>query len=131
MNILTATPSYMSSLRQTLSVSDRPSFDRPEPAGDSVTLSSSSSNFDLQQTLTWGGLGAVPAIGAVSNFTAGIMTGIAGQKGQSDAALLGMASNVLGTGALITGLLIGSTPTTAVGAALLVASGVAGGYAIQ
>ena len=103
------------------------------PASKNVTLSGGDGfDFDdLKETMTWGSLGAVPAIGAVSNFTIFALTGIAHQKEASNAAFLGMGANVLGTGALITGLIIGNTATTMVGGGLLLASGVASGYAVN
>lgn len=134
MNIQTGTPSYQSALRQTLSVTDRPSFASVESApaapADSVVLGSQTKDirFDLGDAITWGAIGAVPALGAVSNFTIGAVTAVAGQKSQSSAAFWGMTANVLGTGALVTGLLIGSNTTTMAGAGLLVGSGLAGAY---
>ncbi len=103
------------------------SFEAPA-SGDSFTLSS----FDFQDAKTalqFGGLGVIPGVGAVSNFVAGMVTGIARQENASTVAFGGMLANVAGTGALITGLLIGSSTTSTIGAGLLVASGVAGGSA--
>lgn len=97
---------------------------------DSFTLSSGS-DFDLKEAVTWGGLGAVPALGAVSNFVIGAVTGVAQQKRASNAAFSGMLANVVGTATLVTGLIIGNTPTSLVGGGLLLASGAAGAYSVN
>ena len=108
---------------------------KPESApasADSVTLSGRpSSSIDLKETLTWGLAGAVPGLGAVSNFTIGALTLVSGQKKASDTALMGLGANLLGTGALVTGLIIGNTATSLIGGGLLMASGVAAGYSIN
>lgn len=134
MNIQSGTPSYQSVLRQTLSITDRPSFERPAPASaapaDAVTLGSGS-DFDVVQGLKYGAMGAVPALGAVSNFAILGVTGFSGQDKQAKAAFWGVAANVLGTGALVTGMIIGNNATSLVGAGLLAGSGVAGAYAVQ
>lgn len=97
---------------------------------ESFTLSGGSeSNFRWSDALKMGAVGAVPALGAVSNFTVGAITGLAGQREASGAAVAGLYANVIGTGALIAGAIIGNTPTTLVGGGLLLASGFAGGYA--
>lgn len=99
----------------------------PGLPSESFTFSGDS-DINLKDGITWGLIGAVPALGAVSNFTIGAVTGIAGQRRASGAAIGGLYANVLGTGALIAGAIIGNTPTTLIGGGLLLASGIAGGY---
>jgi hypothetical protein len=99
-------------------------------ASDSVTLSSGAQS-NLKETVTLGLAGAVPGVGALSNFYVAYMTGLNRNNEASKTAFRGMLANVFGTGALVTGLLFGNSPTTMVGGGLLLASGLAGAYSVS
>lgn len=73
--------------------------------------------------------GAVPLVGAITNFAGMIGTGSNGDQRLASASLAGAAANLLGTGSLVAGLLTGTNVATMVGLSLLGASAVVSGIA--
>lgn len=89
---------------------------------DSVQLSDRHNG--PSEILMAGGMGAIPGVGAFANLAGLIGAGASGKMGMARLGLAGGAANLIGTGAAVTGLLIGNSAATYAGLGLLAASGV-------
>jgi hypothetical protein len=80
-----------------------------------------------QSPVAWTIAGAVPGIGAVTNFIGMFGAGINDKDGLSYAGLGGAVANLAGTASLAGGLLTGNSTATNVGLSLLAGSAVTAG----
>lgn len=92
------------------------------PSADSFTFGGGYN--DAKEIVLAGGMGFVPVVGAVANFAGLIGAGVNNKIGLSYLGLVGSAVNLIGTGAAVTGLLIGNSTATYAGLGMLGASGV-------
>lgn len=80
-----------------------------------------------QSPVAWTIAGAVPGVGAVTNFAAMLGAGINDEEGLSYAGLGGVAANLVGTASLAGGLWTGNSTATNVGLSLLAGSALTAG----
>ena len=94
---------------------------------DQVTFGSS--NNSLGGAAFFGVGGAIPVLGAATNFGIGIQASVNDNSSAGAAAGYGALANLLGTGTTVLGLTFGSGTAVKVGLGLLGASAAAGAYA--
>lgn len=130
MNINTS-PKRLSTSRPSARVSQHQTS---EASPDSVTLGAGKALKSIGGGLIMGALGAVPAVGAVSNGLGGIGAGLkdfvtpGDNSGPADAASWGVLANIAGTLTMVGGALTGNDTAMKVSYGLLGASALAGVY---
>lgn len=87
------------------------------------------SRIDVKSGVFFGALGVVPVVGALSNFGAGMESGVNDNRLGSTAGGVGFLANLAGTATLVGGFMTGNETAKTVGYSLLGLSGLTAAYA--